>query len=539
MILSPEQKIRHPDDIQEKLEKLRNFSKDPSREATASLDELYFDLFKRNTYGGHNTRSPAVKTLQLLLSAFKPLNMASLVQAVALKFEGDTDKEIDEKFILGICSNFITITKSGTVRLAHRSVKEYLVHSHDLYVKREFQSVDESFAEHSVRAQAAETCITFILSLGEPSWKHVPTDAETPLSSVVTLSGFELYSCLFWPAHCEKVGNSQKTERYESQFTSLFDTGATTACTAFRRWIHLLWVYFRSPEYDSEGRMREQLEDAVSQPPNPFLATCIFGFHGVAQELLTRDPSLANSHNIREKSALYLAAENGHCETVKLLIESGANVKEAHRHWRSIACAAAWGSNLDAFRLVAEKIKRLDDDVLDAALSGGNERLVLDALGRDLDVRLSKTPRETDHVGNPRSAYSNEKKTSLRLSKSAVRAIEYDRLKFDIILPIEIDYVNRQRDHTTLQEGRSAILQALELANIRRYEIINCFRRVNGDHEQKFGRLYHSGESLEPNGLEEIESRITQDSQKEGNTSKVYFRRYDWRGPCIGRAHHY
>ena len=70
-----------------------------------------------------------MKALRWLLSAFKPMRIDSLVQAVALNPKGDVDGAVNEKFILRDCSNFITITKSDTVRLAHRSVKEYLVHS--------------------------------------------------------------------------------------------------------------------------------------------------------------------------------------------------------------------------------------------------------------------------------------------------------------------------------------------------------------------------------------------------------------------------
>ena len=535
MILNPEHEIWHPEDIQEKLDKLRNFSKDPSREATTSLDELYFNLFKRNTRNMPKGRSLAVKTLRLLLSAFKPLKVDSLVQAVALNAEGHTDGTVNETSISQICSNFIIITESGIVRLAHRSVKEYLVHSHENYVKLEFQSDDESFAEGSTHAQAAETCIAFILSLGYPSWGHVHTDAKTPLSANVTLSGFEVYSCLFWPAHLEKAGKSQKTKRYGSQLMPLLDDGATIASTAFRRWISLLWEYFQSPGCNIEGQTRRQLEDAVSQPPSPFLIACIFGFPEVAQDLLTRrvnfaSLNLAKTHNKRGKSALYLAAENGHRETVTLLIRSGADATESHDRWGSIAHAAAWGGDLDAFRLVAERIQKLDDNVLDAALSGGNERLVLDALKRGLDIRLPDTPRKVDRFGIQRSAYPGVKKTSLRLTNSAIIGTDYNKLKFEILLPIDFDIVPARRDPSkasTLAKARVTLLQALELANVRRYEVINCFRRVNGDHKENCLQLYHSGESFEPNGLKEIESRITKDCQDIGHNSQVNFKPYD------------
>ena len=469
------------------------------------------------------------------------MKIDSLVQAVALNPDGRIDGAVNEKFILRVCSNFVTKTKSDTVRFAHRSVKEYLLHSHDIFVKRESQSDNyhESFAENCVHAQAAETCITFILSLGDPSWKHVPTDAKSDLSSDVTLSSFEVYSCLLWPAHCEKAGNSQKAEQYDAQLTSFLFNGATTTSNAFRRWVSLLWQYFKSAGYKDcviEGQMRRQLEDAVSQPPNALLVACIFNLHEVAQELLAREPELANSHNKRGKSALYLAAENGHCDIVRLLVESGANVEETHSSWRSIAHAAAWGGNLDAFCQVAEKVESLDDDVLDAALSGGNERLVLDALERNLDVRLPSSRRKIGHIGTQPAAYPTVKKTSLLLSETDAQGIEYNRFKFDINEPIDFGYMPayklraRYDMYEFLEDGQRGLqrrlLLAMRLANVRRCEIINCFRTVNGDHKQEIRRLYHTVDpsdkkSFEPNCPKEIETRIAQASQGTGASSQV------------------
>ena len=257
--------------------------------------------------------------------------------------------------------------------------------------------------------------------------------------------------------------------------------------------------------------MRRQLEDAVSQPPNAFLVACIFSFHEVAQELLTWEPELANFHNKRGKSALYLAAENGHCDTVRLLIESGVDVEETHSHWGSIAHAAAWGGDLDAFCQVAEKVESLDDDLLDAALSGGNERLMLDTLERDLDVRLPGTRRKIGYLGTQRSAYPVVRETSRILSETAVQGIEYDKLKFDIITPISFDSMPACRSRTeynvphTFSNTRFTLLQAMQLANVRRCEIINCFRTVIVDHKQEIRRLHRSVEasdktSFEPNG---------------------------------------
>ena len=174
----------------------------------------------------------------------------------------------------------------------------------------------------------------------------------------------------------------------------------------------------------------------------------------------------------------------------------------------------------------------MDHNILDAALSSGNKRLILDALQRHLDIRLASARRKIYHIGSQRPAYPDIKKTSLVLSESATQGIKYDKLKFDIITPINFDSMPAYRSRTdydipnTFSNTRLSLLQAMQSANVRRCEIINCFRTVNGDHKQGIQHLYHSVDpsdmkSFEPNGPEEIESRIAKDSQGAGATSPV------------------
>ena len=73
-----------------------------------------------------------MKAFKWVLCSFRPLALEALIQAIAMNVDGSVDHVIDESFVLQLCTNFIVVTKSGIVRFAHRSVKEYILHSHAL-----------------------------------------------------------------------------------------------------------------------------------------------------------------------------------------------------------------------------------------------------------------------------------------------------------------------------------------------------------------------------------------------------------------------
>lgn len=85
------------------------------------------DLFSANTLDQPHRRGLAIKTLQWVLCAVKPLTIQDLVRAVALQADGTADSVVTESFLAQVCGSFIIVTNSGVVRFAHRSVEEFLI----------------------------------------------------------------------------------------------------------------------------------------------------------------------------------------------------------------------------------------------------------------------------------------------------------------------------------------------------------------------------------------------------------------------------
>ena len=104
---------------------------------------------------------------------------------------GDIDPVIERKFLLEIGNNFILVTKSDTVKFAHRSAREFLVQS----LLRNSQR--EAITLRSAHAQASETCLAFLISLKDDSkWGNLRTDGREDAKGL-NLSSFEMYACFF------------------------------------------------------------------------------------------------------------------------------------------------------------------------------------------------------------------------------------------------------------------------------------------------------------------------------------------------------
>ena len=124
-----------------------------------------------NTQDQPYQRGLAIKALQWVYCAFKPLSIEDLAQAVALDSDGNTDTVVTGSFLLQICGSFIIVTNSGSVRFAHRSVKEYLTCA----APTDFRGWTPSLS--NMHEQVAETCLSFLLSFEDASkWANLPTN---------------------------------------------------------------------------------------------------------------------------------------------------------------------------------------------------------------------------------------------------------------------------------------------------------------------------------------------------------------------------
>ena len=449
----------------------------------ASLTAIYRDLFSLNTQEQPYRRALAKKALQWVFCAFKPLTIEGLAQAVALGSDGSTDTVVTGSFLLQICGSFIIVTNSGSVRFAHRSVKEYLTHSG----LNGFGGLRSSLS--NAHAQVAETCLSFLLSFEDASkWAGLPTDIHEDAVDL-SLTGFEMYACFFWASHCEntRIDPGELVARRPSLFDrfvslrleTIRESTVTLASIAFQRWISLLWRVFQTGS-NLEDSMRHRLEDAISDPPTPSFTACIWGFTQKFSGLVVQEEQIVNSRNYRGKSCLYLACENGHDEIVTTLTRSGATVDAGHGRWGSDLHAAASSGWLTIFSKMLACGAQVNPPegfygrTIDAAIRGGNPAIVTHALKAGAEVWLPSTaapiqPRDR----RSRSLHSTEISSSGTLSdEDSVLADSTQDFDTPFGVPGLGNKDSRPPEHDDL-------LERLRKASLRRRELLNYWRLAN------------------------------------------------------------
>ena len=448
--------ILHPKDVQIKLDILQRDTGHPS------LESVYCDLFAVNTQGQDHKRSLVTKALQLVLCSLSPLSMEGLVQAVAHDADGNVDPFMNEAFLLQIGNNFIRVTKNGTVKFAHRSVKEYLVRSGKI-------------SRDSGDVQAAEICQGFLLSFKDESkWGHLPTRLLQDARGL-NLTIFEMYACFFWASHYEQVTSEcERLHEMVAKFLSMIalETNDPVPSIAFQRWISLLCRVF-SADYPCEGLVRQRLEDAISFPPHPIFTACIWGFESHVSKLVRYDRKLTGVRNHRGKSCLYLACEHGNRDVVRTLIENGADVDQCSDHWGTGLQAAASSGNLETFEEMLQRGASVNLPInshgrtLDAAISGANAGIVMRALEEGVDVCLECTDKPVPPVRRQLwvSALSEESATQCLLEGSS----DYGKLR-------QFDATHGENLATETQDEDSpkcdGLLERLRKANMRRRELL-------------------------------------------------------------------
>ena len=272
-----------------------------------------------NTREGSEARAVAVRAFKWILSAYKPLELSELSYAAAIRDDGVVDSEVDNGFVLDVCSNFVTIDTANIIQFVHASVREFL----------EALTIDDLkvYSKSSVHTQAAKTCLAYLTSSMFLSASRI--DLET---------GFPEYVRHFWALHCESCEDNRKEDKvlWKSflDFMSLREVHP-----GFRRWHGCLksypkWLaeYYVKPEsmrhhytrYIRNIGMSE--DDCLAREPNPFLVACVFGFLDVVERHSTEDQAMLNAQNSWSRSGLFLACKHGHVDIALILLEKGASV---------------------------------------------------------------------------------------------------------------------------------------------------------------------------------------------------------------------
>lgn len=273
-------------------------------------------------------KGAARRILLWLICSESPMTIIQLAEAIIIEpdmNELDLDTRLlDHEHISEMCAGLITIDriddKPAIVRLAHYSVKEYLLSSR-------IQGSQFSINKLNGHRELATLCLTYLSldNFGSPreSWD----DVEILFESYPMLS----YSCLNWGNHARK-GRINANDN-PNWYKKLFFIQAGRDRDTFETFSQIYdWNWAACSHLGAEPT-----ED-IKSPTEPLYYLAEAGVVPLVQDMLAGGAD--NSCGRRYGSALQAAAFHGHEEVIGLLLNHGADVNLNGGYWANALHAA-------------------------------------------------------------------------------------------------------------------------------------------------------------------------------------------------------
>lgn len=275
--------------------------------------------------------------LQWLAFCVRPLRLAEVAEVLVLKPDASTLSEQDRLFcerdIVTMGSGLIRISNEDEVRLAHYSVKEYLMSDQ----QRSMQAPSFHMAEIPSNCYIAHCCVTYLLLLNQ--FGGLPTDTSLKLPLLD-------YAAAHWHDHARialRAGDhGAHTEHFISSAVQLLDESRGSA--------YLNWLRISDPD----DWNRRDLTKGERRVPQSLYYVSLLGLCDIARKLVERGYDV-NARGGLFGSALQAAAFRNRREVVRMLVQNGAEINiRGGLHSTALNAAAVNGSEA-AFRLLAEQ----------------------------------------------------------------------------------------------------------------------------------------------------------------------------------------
>ncbi|KAF8486642.1 hypothetical protein JB92DRAFT_2799171, partial [Gautieria morchelliformis] len=295
----------------------------------------------------------ALSLLQWLAFSFGTLSVNQAVEVIATDPDA-TDEPLfdlsrrlrDPRDILTICSSLVAITfqeDSREIRLAHFSVREYLISEH---LRMSTTAIScYYFNEKIAHVFIAKTCLAYLLQFDQEDGVNLNTAWSYPLSR---------YAAENWMYHARSDLAGDRADLHGLIMTLLEPMNAV-----YDNW---MWLYHESgrrvrpgthPLYIvAETGLQRACQHLLQKgsdvnAPGGFYGTSLqvaaLGGHDMIVRLLLEKGTDVNADGGGGRSALEAAASGGHNTVVQLLIENGADVNAQGGEGGSVLIAAASG----------------------------------------------------------------------------------------------------------------------------------------------------------------------------------------------------
>ena len=281
------------------------------RHALAELPETLDETYERTLQGINEANwNFAHRMFQFVSVASRPLHVKELADLLAFDFETGSIPEFDEDLrvedpaeaVLSTCSTLLAIVNdqgSPVIQFSHFSVKEFLTSTR-------LSKATDSISRYHVsmtpaHTLAAQACFGILLHLD----KDVTTDSlkDLPLAQ---------YAAEHWVDHAMFEGVSRKVEDGMKQ---LFDPRKPHLATC-------VWIY--DPTVPTSERRNET---PLPLPQTTLHYAAFWGLHPIVEFLITtHSQDVCSPDSTDNATPLHLASQMGQIDTVRILIERGADL---------------------------------------------------------------------------------------------------------------------------------------------------------------------------------------------------------------------
>ena len=249
--------------------------------------------------------------LQWLAFSLRPLTLAEVAEAIVVRpdsgFVNAEERLRDPHDILLICSSLVILSEAGELRLAHYSVKEFLVSERI----RTGPASTFAMAAHSANRSMSETCLAHLFCSSQLNTTANDIFGDLPLLR---------YSAEYWYSHAQNVPLQSDRVKIDTLALKLLDPGNRVAM--------MYWLSIAAPDRVQRGPWFCKNIDWIGSSLY-YASYC--GLVDVAHKLLAIGEDV-NAMSGIYGSCLSAAACTGSVAMVKLLVESGARLEGSSIH---------------------------------------------------------------------------------------------------------------------------------------------------------------------------------------------------------------
>ncbi|KAF8526884.1 ankyrin repeat-containing domain protein, partial [Hysterangium stoloniferum] len=291
------------------------------------LDELYKKMVLRIP---PKWKADALKFFQWLAFSIEPLKVHELAEITGINMDYDVGDVCmpfnrrsvyrDPMDILSVCSGLVIHTE-GTFKLAHMSVKEYLMSNHYNHPTHSTLYLEERMAHRVI----SKMCLTYLFQFQD---QFSPKTMDQ--KSLERLHPLIQYSASGWILH---ANHSQHgiLDKYHNLIMKLFEENSNQ---------FMVWSP-RSFQYPWQAHGDE----------SPMYLAAYHGLYDVSVTLLERKADI-NIQRGHYGSAVIAAAYQGHMDIVQLLVENGADMITQAGDFKTPLIAAAHKGHVDVVQFL-------------------------------------------------------------------------------------------------------------------------------------------------------------------------------------------